>query len=113
MKRGAILINVARGTLVDEPALTAALESGQIRAVGLDVLRNEPPSMLDALVAAPHSFVTPHIAGPTDVSIAGTARYVGTVIDAFANGRRWNSLLNDPPRPRRLLRDRAATAQPV
>lgn len=113
MKRGAIFINVARGTLVDEPALNAALESGRIRAVGLDVLRNEPPSISDPLVNAPHSFVTPHMAGATDLSIEGTAQYVGTVIDAFANGWRWNSLLNDPPNPRRPLHDRAATAQPV
>ena len=113
MKRGAILINVSRGTLVDEPALIAALKSGRIRAVGLDVLRNEPPSVSDPLVNAPHSFVTPHMAGGTDVSIEGTARYVGSVIDEFANGWSWNSLLNDPPKPRRPLHHRAATAQPV
>jgi phosphoglycerate dehydrogenase-like enzyme len=113
MKRDAIFINVARGSLVDEPALHAALESGHIRAVGLDVLRNEPPSISDPLVDAPHSFVTPHMAGATDVSIQGVARYVGTVIDAFANGRRWDSLLNDPPKPRRPLHHHAATAQPV
>jgi D-3-phosphoglycerate dehydrogenase len=103
MKQGAIFVNVARGTLVDEPALTAALESGRIRAAGLDVLRNEPPSIPDPLVDAPHGFVTPHMAGATDVSIEGTVRYVGTVIDAFANGWRWSSLLNDPPKPRRPL----------
>jgi phosphoglycerate dehydrogenase-like enzyme len=113
MKRGAILVNVARGTLVDEPALNAALRSGRIRAVGLDVLRNEPPSISDRLVSAPNSFVTPHMAGATDVSIEGTTRYVAAVIDAFANGWCWNSLLNEPPKPRRPLHQRAATAQPV
>jgi phosphoglycerate dehydrogenase-like enzyme len=113
MKRGAIFVNVARGTLVDEPALNAAIQSGRIRAVGLDVLRHEPPSISDPLVDAPHSFVTPHMAGATDVSIEGTARYVGTVIDSFANGWRWNSLLNDPPKPRRPLHHYVATAQPV
>jgi len=113
MKRGAILVNVARGTLVDELALKGALESGRIRAVGLDVLRNEPASISDPLVNAPHSFVTPHVAGATDASIEGTVRYVGTVIDAFTSGRRWNSLLNDPPKPRRPLHQRAATAQAV
>jgi D-3-phosphoglycerate dehydrogenase len=113
MKRGAIFVNVARGTLVDEPALNAALESGRIRAVGLDVLRNEPASISDPLVDAPHGFVTPHMAGATDVSIEGTVRYVGSVIDAFANGWRWHSLLNDPPKPRRPLHDHAAKAQLV
>jgi phosphoglycerate dehydrogenase-like enzyme len=113
MKPGAIFINVARGTLVDEPALTAALASGHIRAVGLDVLRNEPPSISDPLVRSPHSFVTPHMAGGTELSIEGVARYVATAIDAFANGWRWNSLLNDPPKPRRALHQHSATAQLV
>jgi hypothetical protein len=53
------------------------------------------------------------MAGGTDVTIECTAQYVGSVIDAFANGRRWNSLLNDPPKPRRPLHDRAAVAQPM
>jgi D-3-phosphoglycerate dehydrogenase len=113
MKRGAVFVNVARGTLVDEVALSAALESGRIRAAGLDVVRNEPPSIADPLLHAPGSFVTPHLAGATDLAIEGTARYLGTVVDAFANGWRWKSLLNDPPNPRRPLHERAATAQPV
>jgi phosphoglycerate dehydrogenase-like enzyme len=58
------------------------------------VLRNEPASISDPLVDAPHSFVTPRMAGATDLSVEGTVRYGGTVIDAFANGWRWNSLLN-------------------
>jgi phosphoglycerate dehydrogenase-like enzyme len=103
MKRGAILVNVARGTLVDETALIAALTSGTIRAVGLDVLRKEPAVESDPLVSAPHSFVTPHMAGGTDFTSEGTARYVATVIDAFIKGQRWDSLLNDPPNPRRPL----------
>jgi phosphoglycerate dehydrogenase-like enzyme len=102
-KRGAILINVARGSLVDEPALVAALASGQIRAAGLDVLCHEPPSPEDPLVRSDHAFITPHIAGPTDVKIDGTARYVGNVLEDFTQGRRWPALLNDPPHPRRRL----------
>jgi phosphoglycerate dehydrogenase-like enzyme len=103
MKREAILINVARGTLVDEGALRAALESGRLHAAGLDVLRHEPISPSDPLVSEPHVFATPHIAGPTDLTIEGTTRYVASVIDALEHGRRWGSLLNDPPRPRRAL----------
>jgi phosphoglycerate dehydrogenase-like enzyme len=103
MKREAILINVARGTLVDEGALRAALQSGRLRAAGLDVLRHEPASPGDPLEHAPHAFVTPHIAGPTDFTIDGTSRYVAGVIDALEHGRRWGSLLNNPPHPRRRL----------
>jgi lactate dehydrogenase-like 2-hydroxyacid dehydrogenase len=112
MKRGAILINVARGTLVDEAALTATLESGRIRAGGVDVLRNEPVDVGLPRSRTAHLRHAAH-GGPTDLSIEGAARYVGTVIDAFASGWRWNSLLDDPPGPRRPLQDRAATAQPV
>jgi phosphoglycerate dehydrogenase-like enzyme len=113
MKRGAVFVNVARGTLVDEQALTAALKGGHIRAAGLDVLRHEPASISDPLVDARHSFITPHMAGATDLSIEGTVRYVAAVVDAFANGWRWNSLLNDPPKPRRPLHDHAAVARPA
>jgi phosphoglycerate dehydrogenase-like enzyme len=112
MKRGAILVNIARGTLVDEAALIAALQSGGIRAVGLDVLRNEPPSTSDPLVNAPHSFVTPHMAGGTDFTSEGTARYVATVVDTFLKGQRWDSLLNDPPNPRRPLASAAVGSNP-
>jgi len=103
MKGEAILVNVARGTLVDEDALRAALETGRLRAAGLDVLRHEPASPDDPLEHAPHAFVTPHIAGPTDFTIDGTTRYVAGVIDALERGRRWGSLLNNPPHPRRSL----------
>ena len=105
MKREAILINVARGSLVDEAALLAALRAGRVRAAGLDVLRHEPLSPDDPLVRTPHAFVTPHIAGPTDHTIEGTTKYVAGVIDALEHGRRWGSLLNDPPHPRRPLAD--------
>jgi phosphoglycerate dehydrogenase-like enzyme len=46
MKRGAILVNIARGMLIDETALVDAVTHGQISAAGLDVLKNEPPSVL-------------------------------------------------------------------
>ena len=103
MKDQAILVNVARGTLVDEVALRAALQAGRLRAAGLDVLRHEPASPDDPLERAPHAFVTPHIAGPTDLTIEGTTKYIAGVIDALERGRRWGSLLNDPPHPRRSL----------
>ena len=104
MKREAILINIARGSLVDEGALRSALESGRLRAAGLDVLRHEPASASDPLERESHAFVTPHIAGPTDFTIEGTSKYVASVIEAFEHGERWGSLLNDPPQPRRPLR---------
>jgi len=65
MKRTAILINTARGPLVDQKALADALRSGTIFAAGLDVTDPEPPSMDDPLLKLPNVVIAPHIASAT------------------------------------------------
>ena len=70
MKEGSIVVNVARGALVDEDALVAAVASGHLGGGGIDVFSQEPPARGSAILNTPGIITTPHTAGVTD----GTAR---------------------------------------
>jgi len=66
IKRGARLINIGRGSLLDEAALMAALQSGQLSGAALDVTTPEPLPSDSALWKAPNLFITPHTSGVSD-----------------------------------------------
>ncbi len=70
LPHGAIFVNAARGTLVDEQALIEALSSGRLRAAGLDTFQREPDPD-PRLVALPNTFLTPHVGGATVETRAG------------------------------------------
>lgn len=100
MKPTAILINTARGSLVDEGALVEALRSGQIAAAGLDVVENEPPSPDNPLFTMDNVVVTPHVASATTRMRPESRRRAGREVAMVLQGRWPMSAVNPTVLPR-------------
>lgn len=95
MRSGAILINTARGGVVDEAALVRALREGWIAGAGFDVLSEEPPNaehplLAPDLLALPNFLLTPHVAWSSRPAMQKLADQLIENIDAFARGEPRN-----------------------
>lgn len=94
MKSGAILINTARGSVVDETALIAALTRGHLAGAGLDVTEHEP-KVPAALHQMPNVVITPHLGGGTRESRQAARHLAVTNVAAVLRGQRPQAALND------------------
>ncbi|MFT5194290.1 MAG: D-3-phosphoglycerate dehydrogenase [Cellvibrionaceae bacterium] len=100
MKKGAVVINAARGGVIDEEALVRALQSGQIGAAGLDVLEEEPPRDDHPLFAMDNVILTPHSASGTSRMRPASRRRVGHELALVLSGRWPMSPVNPTVMPR-------------
>jgi phosphoglycerate dehydrogenase-like enzyme len=96
LKPGALFVNVARGGLVDEDALLAALESGHVGGAGLDVFVREPASAENPLVAHPRVIATPHVAWHTSLNFRKTGELFAANLMRFADGEQPSWAVNSP-----------------
>jgi phosphoglycerate dehydrogenase-like enzyme len=104
MRPGALFVNVARGGLVDEAALVAALDSGQVGGAGLDVLAREPAEPDGPLTGHPRVLVTPHIGWNTGYMFRRTSAVFAENLLRWAAGGdpRWAVNAPEFRRPRVL-----------
>jgi D-3-phosphoglycerate dehydrogenase len=84
---GAILVNTARGEVLDEPALVDALRSGRLVAAGLDTTCEEPIGPASPLVTLPNVVLTPHVGGSTPAALAAMAAGAANNVIGYLEGR--------------------------
>lgn len=82
----AIVINTARGEVINEPALVAALQDGKLFAAGLDTTAEEPISKSNELLTLPNVVLTPHVGGSTPAALAAMAKGAAENVLGFLSG---------------------------
>lgn len=103
MKDGVVIVNTARGPIIDEPDLIAAIESGKVSAAGLDVLESEPPDPDNPLLKLQNVIVTPHVASATTRMRPTARRRVGREVSLVLRGKWPMSCVNPTVLPRTPL----------
>ncbi len=100
IRRGSYLLNLSRGTVVQIPALVAALKSGHVAGAAIDVYPEEPESNTDSFVSAlqnlPNVVLSPHIGGSTGEAQASIGREVATSLIRFVNSGATTGAVNFP-----------------
>jgi len=94
LPRHAVVINTARGELIDQAALVHALETGEIAAAGLDVFEHEPVRPGDPILHAPNTIVTGHVSSYTELGLTRTKEAVLANLQDVLAGRLPKSCLN-------------------
>ncbi|WP_439475341.1 phosphoglycerate dehydrogenase [Algoriphagus formosus] len=97
MKKGAVLVNLSRGHVVEIPALKEALESGHLAGCAVDVFPEEPKNnsepFVSELIGLPNTILTPHIGGSTLEAQENIARFVpGKIMEYINTGNTFNSV---------------------
>jgi glyoxylate reductase len=96
-----VLVNTARGPIIDQKALAQALKAGTIFAAGLDVTDPEPPDTNDALLALPNAIIAPHIASATVGTRNAMAEICANNLIAGLTGQPLPAWVNPEVEPRR------------
>jgi len=112
MRPGALFVNIARGSLVDEAALLAALESGQVGGAGLDVFAREPPARDSALAAHPRVIATPHVGWHTGYMFRRTSEVFADNLRRYERGEQPRWTVNQPDLVRGPARSPGREGQP-
>jgi D-3-phosphoglycerate dehydrogenase len=101
MKRGSFLLNASRGTVIEIPALAAALATGHLAGAAIDVFPVEPEAnssdgFVTALQGLPNVILTPHIGGSTSEAQSAIGREVATALTKFVNSGATTGAVNFP-----------------
>lgn len=94
MKKGALLINTARGSIVDSAALAQALEDGRLAGAGVDVFETEPPIPPEhPLQGAPRCLLAPHVGFATEEALGRRLEIAVSNVEEWIEGRRQNVII--------------------